>query len=519
MIRTLLTLFILASGSLHAECIFVNLNDAQEEINACKQGLQDKAMRVYNETGRAVEPEGLIQVDGVAGDAMPDDDGSPHSKTYDRLRQILLDPKNQGRHIDCIVISGEDGSGHFFGGANNFYAADLRRLYAEFPQLKNTLNASALWGCYPTSVHGAEMHWIKKIPAIQFAMGFTIQGPNKTREANHDLLRQFCDRREDGAKATSMDALCQFYDSLRQITSTSLGLCNRQGVASLDYGEGKPDHCFTYDQLHERCTEFIQNWDALENTYEQYRQGLRDDFETSPNGGISDLRDFYNKLQLWRHCTDKLKEAKAAAGQTGFEMPYAPDVIRLIKFKKLLHNIKEMNGPELRQYDIMLNNLGLGAYRLGDIEKLPRREMMARLQGAVSAIEQLAGGANQITVETQVATQASPTPAPAAAEIDTSLGFFFGGNSTEKSETAAPAVAPVVTKTEISTLSVNSSNGMVNGIELTRALRVAQCFRMALEPTDFRCTPFAMVGDNPGQKSVCIMGYERAKKHVKNDPC
>jgi hypothetical protein len=344
-------------------------------------------------------------------------------------------------------------------------------------------------------------------------MGFTIQGPNKTREVNHDLLRQFCDRREEGAKATSMDALCQFYDSLRQMTGTSLGLCNRQGVASLDYGQGQPNHCFTYDELHERCTEFIQNWDALEASYEQYRQGLRDDFEYNANGGLSDLRKFYNNLQLWRHCTDKLKEAKAAEGQTGFEMPYAPDVIRLIKMKKLLHNLKEMNGPELRQFDIMLNNLGLGAYRLGDIEKLPRRDLIARLQGAVSAIEQLAGGANQITVETQVEVPAARVEQPAAPAIDDV--FLFGGNSSQKS--AAPA--PVVTQTKTQTITVNGASGVVNGIKLSQALRVAQCFRMALEPTDYRCTPFAMVGDNPGQKAVCIMSYERAAIYDKDDPC
>jgi hypothetical protein len=510
MMRALLAVLIFVSGAAHAKCLFVNLNNASEEINYCKRGLEEKAVR----TGQDVED--LIVVDGVEGDT-PDTKKRTHSNTYWQLRKVIAEKLRNGERLDCIVISGEDGSGHFFGTnaagqSTNFYSADLRQLYDDFPQLKGTLNSAALWGCYPTSVHGAEQFWVNRIPAMQFTMGFTIQGPSKERGANHDLLRQFCDRREEGAQATSMDALCQFYDSLQQITHTSLGICNRTGLASKEYGHpGTDERCFTYDQLKDRCSEFLQNYDALEATYEDYKQGKREDFEFDKNGNLSDLRKFYNQVQLWRHCQDKFKTER------GYDMPYAPDIIRLVKFNKLLSNLKKMNGPELQQYDIMLKNMGLKDFRLGDLATAHRSDLIAKLEGVIGALEKLAGGANSVTIETQVA-KTAPAKAPEPeATVDISNGFLFGGGDTSQgADTAAPAP---VTSTQTVQATVTKSAGLVNGIDPARALRMAQCLRQTLVNTDYRCAPFSMVSEHPSGPSLCVISYERAAQRFEDDPC
>ncbi len=496
----------------YAEMIFLDINNAPQEINYCRAGLDDKARRL----GRSPEPLNVVTAArGETADAR----GVRRSNTYWRLRESIQNLLGQGKRIDSIVISGEDGSGHFFGENGDFYSSDLMRLYEEFPQLKGTLKSAALWGCYPTSVHGAEQFWVNRIPSMQLTMGFTIQGPSKDREVNWDLLRQFCDKREEATAAVEMDQdnLCRFYDSLRQITPTALGLCSRGRVASRDYGRsGTAERCFTYEALHERCGDFIKDFDRMNTVLEQYRQGLRTDFEYSPEGGLSELRLIYNQVQLWRHCQQRFKTER------GYDMPYAPDMIRLIKIEKLKQNLMKLNAPQLAQYDVMLNNMGLGDYRLGDLTKLPHREMVQKIQNVVVALERLAQGAGSATVDPlTLQPRPAPAPAPTAGQPAGGVvggGFIFTDAMLNSSAAAAPAPAPVPVQTTAGA-TITTQGGLVNGVDPGRALRMAQCLRMTLVNTDHRCTRFSLVSDHASGPSVCVLSYERAGQTTAQNPC
>ncbi len=106
-------------------------------------------------------------------------------------------------------------------------------------------------------------------------------------------------------------------------------------------------------------------------------------------------------------------------------------------------------------------------------------------------------------------------PAPKPAEPANDDGFLFGGTE----ETATPVAAAPAKVAPLPATAVTQSGGMINGIETARALRMAQCLRMALVNTDYRCVPFSYVGDNPDGKAVCVMGYERAAQRFEDDPC
>jgi hypothetical protein len=361
---------------------------------------------------------------------------------------------------------------------------------------------------------------VKRNPAMQFTMGFTIQGPSKEREANHDLLMQFCERREEAALATTKDALCQFYDSIRQIARTNLGMCNQEAVASTDYSRpGSAEHCFTYDDLHERCGEFMQDYDKMAATYEDYRQGRREDYEFNANGGLSDLRKFYNQIQLWRHCADRFKHER------GYDFPYAPDIIRLIKYKKLTENIAKMNAAELAQFDVMLDQMGLASFKLGDISKIPRAELVTKIERLVTALQAISeGGQNSVTLQNVGTTARTQAPAPAStAQVNNTniegAGFLF--DEADFTESAAPAPAPQpVVEVNVGSTTITKRNGLVNGVNPATASRMAQCLAMTLIQTDYRCTRFSMVGDHPKTRSQCIMSYENAGKPRQNsDPC
>jgi|GEM_PF-5492974 len=478
MIRILAFLFLLATGA-HAEVIFVDLNDAGEEIRHCQAGLDAK-----NAKQTWQNPEQLNVVKGTPGDR------GDYTKTYHALRAKIQDMIRRGVKIDSIVISGEDGSGHFFGTQGDFHSYELKALMDEFPQVASTLKTAALWGCYPTSVHGAEQFWINKLPNMQLTMGFVVQGPDKTREANHVLLKQFCERREEAAQATTIDQMCKFYDSLQQVAVTSLGLCNRMGVASREYAIGRTgEKCFTYDQMHKRCPSFINNRE-LQNVYERYMSGDAEPPEES-FARISDLRNFYNEVQKWRHCAEQYKTAR------GSDMPYAPNLIRLIKYQKLKKNMAKLNAPELAEYDRALERAGLGALKLGDITKLSRKSMNQKIEAAVAALQGQ-------TVEVPV-TSAPPADVLPRSERACNGNFMFSGCAGDEGSRRSPA--PV------------SNAQSVRGVQDPPLLRMAQCMRQTFVNMDNVCSPFDLVSNHPRTSSMCLKSYAEAKVRFPDDPC
>ncbi len=478
--RYLTTFLLLFSFAARGELIYLDMNNAGEEIKACQAGIEAKnAKKLWQ------EPEQLHVVKGVAGES------NFKSKTYYALRAKIMDMINRNIKIDGIVISGEHGDGHFFGSQGDFYQRELVALTKEFPEVGKSLKTAALWGCYPTSVHGAEQYWVNKLPNMQFTMGFVTQGPDKTREANHVLLKQFCERREEAAEATTLDQLCKFYDSLHQVVPTSLGLCNRAGIASKEYAQGpNGEKCLTYKQLHDRCPAFINN-PALEGVYERYMSGESEPPAEVP-GRVSELRNFHNEAQKWRQCAAKYK------AQRGTDMPFPPDLIRLIKYKKIKENLARINAQELAEYDSALERRGLGALKLGDITKTSRKSMNQKIEAAMKALE---GEDVEVPV-------ASP-PRPAANRSRppcVGAGFLFSDCDDSAGAGRASEAAP--------------SRRIVRAVsEDPTLLRMAHCMKETFISMNGECSAFDVVSGHARTQSPCLMKYERAREKNEDDAC
>lgn len=448
--------------SAHAEMIFLDLNDAPQEIAACKEGVQSASMRgERREELHIVNPSTRPRQRG---------ENSNRSNTYHALRAKIIELRSRNIPIDSIVISGEDGSGEFFGSQGKLPYHEFQSLVREFPDVEKTLNTAAVWGCYTTTVNGSEQYWLNRMPNMQFTMGFTTQGPNKTRPGNHVLLRQFCERRKEAARATTMDALCKFYDSLRQLTTTSVAVCNRQGIATAEYSA--TDKCLTYKQLHDRCPNFINN-QALQSMYDRYMSGDQDppvDDDNRP----SELRKYYNEVNKWRHCARDYRTAR------GSDMPLPPNLIRLIKYKSVKENLARLNRNELESYDEELQRAGLGAFKVGDITRLSRRALNDRIMGAIAALEG----------------QSVQAPAPAGRRCAGGGGFLFSGcdDSASSPRTVRAAKDPVL-------------------------LRMAQCMRQTFIQMNHLCIPFDNVSAGSKTQSGCLLNYDEAHERSEDDPC
>lgn len=497
MIRLALLLFF--SLNAQAEMIFLDLNDAPKERAACEEGIQSKGIAgERKETLHVVDPSKHKKENG---------ENYQRSPAYHALRKKIKSMISAGTPIDSIVISGEDGSGDFFGSNGKFQYYEFQEIVEEFPSVAKTLKSAALWGCYPSTVVGSEQYWLNKLPNMQFTMGFVTQGPNKDRKAGHDLLRQFCERRQEAAQATTMEALCRFYDSLQQLTPTSVGVCNRLGVASKEYAVGgKGEKCFTYKQLHDRCPSFIKNKE-LQAVYDRYMSGDSEPPSESETK-MSDLRYYYNEVNKWRHCAAKFREDRRAENKrlgvseterpTG--MPVPQNLIRLIKYKKVKENIMKVNSSQLAEYDENLERVGLGRLKVGDITQLSRKSLNEKIQNAVLALQ---GQTVEIPATSAPPVETAPV---STKECVGGTGFLFGGCA--ESAKPAPRAAPM-----------SSKKTVVRGVSDPTLLRMAQCMRQTFVNINHECIPFDLVGDHPKKRSPCLMNYEEAKEVSPDDIC
>lgn len=329
----------------HADMIFLDLNNADQEFNACKAGVDQN-----NKDKRKANPDGIVRVKGENGEA---DDGVGHTNTYYKLRKAVIGMLKAGRTIDSIVISGDDGTGHFFGSNGDFQHHELRAILKEFPQVGKSMQSAALWGCYGPTLYGAEQFWINRMPNMKFTMGFMGQGPAKDKPVNHSLLTQFCQQREEAVQLTTKDQLCAFYQNLQKLVPTSVGVCNRVAFASAEYRpKGSKEECFTAEELKARCREFTMD-EKLDQVYEDYLSGRRTPEKEVP-GKVSPLRRYYNKLNLWRHCGEKFKEDRKKP------MPFGPEVIALVKYRNLVNTFNKLNANELASYDRAMAASGYG---------------------------------------------------------------------------------------------------------------------------------------------------------------
>ncbi len=369
----LLGLGLFVTPCVRANVLFLDLNDSPKELAACQEGLRD-----------AGQGHQVVSVGPSGGDERP--------LTMEKILGKVEQARRKGINFDSIVISGEDGSGVFFGSEGSFSARQLRGLVEKMNQGGSKVRTAALWGCYPTTKHGCQTYWLKAHPSINMAVGFSTQGPSKERPANHRLMREYCKIRDQAARAASIDQLCLFYFNLSKgINDTSVGVCNRRGVASDFYDtlgrDGRrsgENICQTYDELQARCG---QAGDALvkSDVFDNCMSGGDSTFDFDRScgdaaGRSSPLRKYYNQLHLWRHCKEQVNT------EHGFEMPEPMTVIRLLKFKYIRDNLARLNARELNDYDDRLRQIGLQNFTLGDIRNLSRRELRERVEGAISIL-------------------------------------------------------------------------------------------------------------------------------------
>lgn len=438
-------LFALLLASAHAgDVLFVDLNNSANEAEACKAGVQAK------------NPNEHFEKFGKSDLAKYSRSGEMDA---DALNRFVAAKERAGRKFDCVVISGHDGSGHFFGENGDLTAGQAASLVAR-SRLKDSLTSMALWGCYTANANAAENYWMQKIsPNIKSTIGFTLQSPSNRRPENFALLQDYCMKREQIANAeTKAEMSNQFYH-LAGINKMNAAVCYKEGVCANEYANpGEKGNCFhSYEELQQRCSKFDPSRKLLA-TYKAYFEASDPAYANPPPDGEDEyvtegtydpstkgaLRNYYNQLHLWYHCSYDLYK------HTGYSMPMPATVIRLTKFETVKRNFAALHQKELEQYNALLAQMGLGQLAL-DPANMSRKDIVERMRKAIAKLEGLS----------------------------------------------------------------DASSGKVNGVDPYKLLIMAYGFDNSLRTLKTNCLPFSYVHENAGEHSDCIAQYGEDPKWPK----
>jgi hypothetical protein len=441
------------------DILFIDLNNSNDEISHCMDGL------AADNRAHPKKRKDHVAMVGV-GDAVD----------ADAIEDAIKEKEDQGYTFDTIVISGHDGSGHFFGENGSVLASEITQVVADRSAaieeqnasdggnrvpLNQSLTGMALWGCYTTTANACENFWMKNVsPNIKATLGFTLQSPDNKKSGNWALLQDYCMNRKKIADAATEQEMNEAFHSLAGINHWNAGICFGDGVCSTDYarvGEAAGSCYHSYQEVYDRCKQFDPKGKQLQ-MFANYLAAKDHEFADPPPDGENeytssgkkptaskgDLRKFYSQLQLWYACAGELQK------ETGYEMPSPAQVIRLTKFDTVKRNFENLQKPELDQYNTYLHKMGLDQYALYP-SRMSRQEIVAATEGAASELQR----------------------------------------------------------------QVNKGNKYVNGIDPYKMLVMAWGFDNSLRELEPVCTAFSYVHDDASVHSLCVAPYGRYPKWPK----
>ena len=224
------------SAAYAGDVLFIDLNNSTEEISHCINGVDAENAR-YPGTRKD-----KVAILGVGDEVNPQN-----------IEKMIARKEASGYSFDTIIISGHDGSGHFFGENGNILASEIGDIVERRSQaveahdaetgdtkvpLNQSLTGMALWGCYTTTGAACENYWMKNIsPSIKATLGFTMQSPDNTNAGNWALLEDYCKKRSEIAAASTQQEMSEVFKGLSGIGHWNSSICFKAtACAPADYG-------------------------------------------------------------------------------------------------------------------------------------------------------------------------------------------------------------------------------------------------------------------------------------------
>ena len=262
------------------------------------------------------------------------------------LTQELSKIKSAGGTLPAFILSGHDGGGHFYGMSGSTDQRTIDQIFADFPELKNSVQSVGLLGCY-TAVPIQVLKWKGVFPSTKLLIGYEGSGPLGDKPAGQtyveDLLKQ--EKQITGAandkimEAKLLNSVrgIQMVNSAVYIESTQ---CKPDGTKKEYYYNssekdlkaktGKKFGPFAVDD----CEKARDALNDQMNVYNKYYYGSTEIPSDSSSGP---LRDVYTFMRQNEQCFDS---------KYGRTAPTGDEILYLLFFNSVKRNFARVFANE-----------------------------------------------------------------------------------------------------------------------------------------------------------------------------
>lgn len=401
--RLILTL-VLASPAANADIIFLDLNNAGEEIAAVERAAaarrppeRVRVIPTVDPARRRAQDAASRKADDAAAKLQkecPPNSTNPNcgrlreewNRASEELRQAtaanrldgakikeeLRKLEREGIKASSVVVSGHDGNGKFSGVYGAVTSDALNEAFSAAPNMTRDVKSVLLWGCYTTTLGSLDGHWRNVFPNVGIFAGFDGRGPNKYRPANHTYLEDFLKIDQALLNAGSQDEMKGMIRRIRGFSDTAASICIKDLIAT-PAGNGNVE-IRNLSQLRRDCA-LDNETRSLLAEYRCYLEAREDRCKNPPIdvGASNPLRKLFGKL-------DSKPQCRAYWSSINAEVPELQNVQMLLFYNQVKLNLTSLHGADLAKIDKALRDVGAPAgLKVSDLDHLSRADMIKRL--------------------------------------------------------------------------------------------------------------------------------------------
>jgi hypothetical protein len=245
-----------------------------------------------------------------------------------------------------LVISGHFGGGVFTGNLGSFSVADLERIFSDYPEIREQITSLDLLGCYTNTFSQVQSMWRHAFPNARVLVGFYGPSPRGETDSNLHFISDIVARRDKfEAVRTKGDFSSQLND-LKKYTEIHVAL------AIDDYFQQTDGPLLRVSSEQTAISKCVADLPTSEISY--FEKILNGDAMIPENTSESRLRAYYTALRDHATCLDdpQFRSSEPSA-------PSPDKVIRLILYKNVVRNFRNIHGADLVNFDNILQGLGV----------------------------------------------------------------------------------------------------------------------------------------------------------------
>ncbi len=293
--------------------------------------------------------------------------------TPESLTAFLKKLNASGATLSTVILSGHDGNGKFWGGISEALTSEqIKKSFAEFPHLAESVRSVMLLGCYTTNIGSLDTYWKGLFPNVRAYAGYEQKGPLAHVAIGHDYIKAFLDRESQFAKARTKAEMLALFKKLPQIKHLFASIATSQFHVSHQGSK-------TIEELYASCRD-LGGESPFRQKFNCAYQGENECAEVPKDTKAGPLRKFYEELQANAHCREMLTV------DADHSLPKAEVVLSLIFFDNIRSNFLRNYRAELEQLDRWLAAAGQAPLTLATKART-RAELLADIRRARGALQ------------------------------------------------------------------------------------------------------------------------------------